>query len=221
MPRFTYRTALAAVLLVLTFTPAHGQDSRADFDIQKQALFALAQSSSAESVARLIDVAETHPQREMRKQAIFWLGQRHSEQAVEALERIAEESDDLEVQKQVLFAYSQLPGREGVHKLIRVAVRHPELEMREQAVFWLGQKGGEEVAEIFEEILADPDAAPGLQKKVVFAYAQMPREVGVPRLIELARTHTNVEVRKQAVFWLGQSNDPRAREALLSIVNGQ
>jgi hypothetical protein len=32
----------------------------------------------------------------------------------------------------------------------------------------------------------------------------------VPRLIELARTHPNAEVRRQAMFWLGQSRDPRA-----------
>jgi hypothetical protein len=29
-------------------------------------------------------------------------------------------------------------------------------------------------------------------------------------LIELARTHPNAEVRRQAMFWLGQSRDPRA-----------
>ena len=28
--------------------------------------------------------------------------------------------------------------------------------------------------------------------------------------MELARSHRNPEVRKQAMFWLGQSHDPRA-----------
>jgi hypothetical protein len=32
----------------------------------------------------------------------------------------------------------------------------------------------------------------------------------VPRLIEVARTNSNPVVRKQAMFWLGQSRDPRA-----------
>ena len=44
----------------------------------------------------------------------------------------------------------------------------------------------------------------------MFALSQMPKDEGVPRLIEVARSHRNAEVRKQAVFWLGQSNDPRA-----------
>jgi len=32
----------------------------------------------------------------------------------------------------------------------------------------------------------------------------------VPKLIEVARSHRSPEVRKQAMFWLGQSHDPRA-----------
>jgi hypothetical protein len=38
----------------------------------------------------------------------------------------------------------------------------------------------------------------------------MPQDEGVPKLIEVATTNRNPEVRKQAMFWLGQSNDPRA-----------
>jgi hypothetical protein len=40
--------------------------------------------------------------------------------------------------------------------------------------------------------------------------SQMPRDEGVPKLIDVARANRNPEVRKQAMFWLGQSNDPRA-----------
>ena len=32
----------------------------------------------------------------------------------------------------------------------------------------------------------------------------------MPLLIQVARTHSNPAVRKQAMFWLGQSKDPRA-----------
>jgi len=47
----------------------------------------------------------------------------------------------------------------------------------------------------------------------------MPKDDGVPRLIELARSHRNAEVRRQAFFWLGQSRDPRAIEFLAAIVS--
>ena len=54
----------------------------------------------------------------------------------------------------------------------------------------------------------DPDTE--VKKKAVFALSQLPKDDGVPKLIEVARTQRNPEVRKQAFFWLGQSGDPRA-----------
>ena len=44
----------------------------------------------------------------------------------------------------------------------------------------------------------------------MFALSQLPKDQGVPKLIHVARTNRNKEVRKDAMFWLGQSNDPRA-----------
>jgi hypothetical protein len=49
-----------------------------------------------------------------------------------------------------------------------------------------------------------------VKKKAVFALSQMPKDEGVPKLIEVAEKNKNPEVRKQAMFWLGQSEDPRA-----------
>jgi len=44
----------------------------------------------------------------------------------------------------------------------------------------------------------------------VFALSQLPKEDSVPMLINIARRNTNPVVRKEAMFWLGQSKDPRA-----------
>jgi len=49
-----------------------------------------------------------------------------------------------------------------------------------------------------------------VKKKAVFALSQLPKDEGVPLLIQVARTNHNPAVRKQAMFWLGQSHDPRA-----------
>ena len=38
------------------------------------------------------------------------------------------------------------------------------------------------------------------------------KDESVPKLIELARSHRDPDVRKQAMFWLGQSGDARAVE---------
>ena len=49
-----------------------------------------------------------------------------------------------------------------------------------------------------------------MKKKAVFALSQLPKDEGVPKLIDVARNNRNPEVRRQAMFWLGQSHDARA-----------
>jgi HEAT repeat protein len=52
----------------------------------------------------------------------------------------------------------------------------------------------------------------------VFALSEMPHSEGVPLLIELARKHANPVVRKEAMFWLGESRDPRALEFIEQVL---
>ena len=54
----------------------------------------------------------------------------------------------------------------------------------------------------------DPDTE--VKKQAVFALSQLPKDEGVPKLIQVAQNNRNPEVRKQAMFWLGQSEDARA-----------
>jgi HEAT repeat protein len=49
-----------------------------------------------------------------------------------------------------------------------------------------------------------------VRKQAVFALSQRPTDEGVPALIRVVRTSPSGELRKSALFWLGQSDDPRA-----------
>jgi hypothetical protein len=83
-------------------------------------------------------------------------------------------------------------------------------ETRRQSVFWLGQAAGEAAARGLDSIVEQGDDEDlEIRKHAVFALSQRPAEEGVPVLIRIARTHRHPELRKQALFWLGQSEDPR------------
>jgi HEAT repeat protein len=93
--------------------------------------------------------------------------------------------------------------------MIAVARNDASSHVRGQALFWLAQKAGKKaVGAISDAIDRDPDT--DVKKKAVFALQQLPGGEGVPMLIQVARGNRNPAVRKQAMFWLGQSNDPRA-----------
>ncbi len=83
-------------------------------------------------------------------------------------------------------------------------------ETRRQAVFWLGQAAGAAAAKGLDSIATDRDGDIEIRKQAVFALSQRPADEGVPILIRIARTNRHPELRKSALFWLGQSEDPRA-----------
>jgi hypothetical protein len=83
-------------------------------------------------------------------------------------------------------------------------------ETRRQAIFWLGQAAGEEAARGLDSLAADGGGDIEIRKHAVFALSQRPADEGVPVLIRIARADLHPELRKTALFWLGQSEDPRA-----------
>ena len=109
-------------------------------------------------------------------------------------------------------------GQHNYDRVIRAAHEDKSPRVRGQALFWLAQGAQKKVAAdtISGAIANDPETE--VKKKAVFALTQIPGGDGVPKLIEVARTNRNPEVRKQAIFWLGQSKDQRALEFIEQVL---
>jgi hypothetical protein len=82
--------------------------------------------------------------------------------------------------------------------------------VRTQAVFWLGQMAGDAITDKLSDIAGESSVDREVRKQAVFALSQRPKKDGVPALIQVAKTNRDPEIRKTALFWLGQSRDPRA-----------
>jgi HEAT repeats len=95
--------------------------------------------------------------------------------------------------------------------LIKIA-RNSDLprNTRNQSVFWLGQAAGDAATAGLNNIVLDNSVDREVREQAVFALSQRPSDEGVPALISVARTNKDPEIRKKALFWLGQSHDPRA-----------
>jgi hypothetical protein len=95
--------------------------------------------------------------------------------------------------------------------LLRIARRSDlPLDTRRQAVFWLSQAAGDAATRGLDSIVTDSNGELEVRKQAVFALSQRPADEGVPALIRIARSNPHGELRKSALFWLGQSEDPRA-----------
>lgn len=83
-------------------------------------------------------------------------------------------------------------------------------KVRSGAVFWLGQAAGDAATRGLSDLVDDRAADREVRESAVFALSQRPRDEGVPALIRIAKQNPDPELRRKAIFWLGQSDDPRA-----------
>jgi len=83
-------------------------------------------------------------------------------------------------------------------------------DVRKQAVFWVSQAAGEKATEGLKEVVGDAATDQDVRLQAVFALSQRPKDEGVPALLDVAKGSKDPRIRKQAIFWLGQSGDPRA-----------
>lgn len=128
--------------------------------------------------------------------SVAWL---HA-QAVSGRRRLADDA---------VMALAAHAAPAALDQLITFARQGDTVHLRGQALFWLAQRAGARaVGVIAEAVDRDPDT--DVKRRAVFALSQLPPDDGVPRLIDIARDHSNAAVRRQAFFWLGQSKDTRA-----------
>jgi HEAT repeat protein len=83
---------------------------------------------------------------------------------------------------------------------------------RQEAMLWLSRYASAALAgrpnDLFPE--EDEGGEDDLKKHAVFVASQLPRAEAVPALLEIARSNRSPVVRSSAMFWLGQTGDPRA-----------
>jgi hypothetical protein len=140
---------------------------------------------------------------------VHWLDGVTGAQSVAVLATFLEPADSRRIADGALVALAMHTEPAALDRLITTARTGATTHARGQALFWLAQRAGEKaIGTISDAIANDPET--DVKRRAVFALSQLPKDEGVPRLIEVARTNTNPAVRKQAMFWLGQTKDPRA-----------
>ena len=146
----------------------------------------------------------------LRRKAIFWLGNARGRRGYEVVSRIVREDSNDKIREHAVFALTQNKDPGAIPAVVRVAREDKAPRVRGQALFWLAQRAGKKVAESELSHAIENDPETEVKKKAVFGLTQIPENEGIPILIQVARDNKNPAVRKQAMFWLGQSKDPRA-----------
>jgi len=191
-----------------------------DERVRDRAVFTLAEMKDGRGIESLQRIAEKNSSVKIREQAVFWLGQKaRSDSVIQYLTTIVLKDANQGVRERALLGLAEAPEGRGEDALKNIAEKSDDPATRKKAVFWLGQKARTEEAFTFLGTCLRNDPDPQVRDAALMALAQAPKNKGVPALIEIAKSHPDKAMRKKAIFWLGQSKDPRARQAILDIVS--
>jgi TolA-binding protein/HEAT repeat protein len=195
------------------------QDPKSDPQIQEKAIFALSQLQSPRAAAILCSYSGRRDRpADLREKSIFWLGQRRSAENQQCLRGLYKnlESDDLK--EKVIFSLSQMGGADNYRWLMDIALDAKEhIELRKKALFWAGQGGSVDVADLVK--LYDSMNDREMREQLIFVYSQRNEEAALDKLFQIGKNDPDRELRKKAIFWVGQSRNPRAAQYLQDLIN--
>jgi HEAT repeat protein len=193
--------------------------SNDDENIKDKALFSLSQQNEPRAQQILRDFAlRDSESEELRDKAIFWLGQRRSTENTEFLRTLYSRLTNQDLKEKVLFSLSQQRGAGNEQWLMNIVLNPKEdVELRKKALFWAGQMGVAipEVSRLYDR-MNDTD----MREQIIFVLSQRQRDpAAIDKLFDIARNEKDAELRKKAIFWLGQSRDPRVQQFLIELIN--
>ena len=200
--------------------------SSGDEDLREEAVFAIMQQKSERGQAAVRAIAQD-PQAPLalREKALFWIGQHRSTANATFLRDLfsrfgtagGERNEDL--QNKILFSLSQMRGEGNDHWLMEVAADpRYTVAIRKQAIFGAGQirVPASELSALYDKV-TDRE----IKAQLIWVLSDRRDPAAVDRLIDIAKHDKDPEMRKKAIFWLGQSNDPRVKQLLLDIITGE
>jgi HEAT repeat protein len=191
--------------------------ARGDDDVAQAVLPAIAYHADARADVFLEKRAfDRSLDEDARQQAIFWTGQARGTRGVEILDRVLDSEPDPDLRQHAAFSLSQSGAPGAVDRIKQAAVEDRDPDVRAHALFSLSQTKGKGAGEWIVSRL-DAEKDDHVREQAVFALSQLPD--GTDWLLRVLRSKRDPETVRRALFWLGQSKDPRAFDELEKILD--
>jgi HEAT repeat protein len=190
-----------------------------DQEVQEKAIFALSQHESpraAEILRRFVDRPDVSE--DLKEKAIFWIGQQDTPENLKYLEDVYPRLSNDDLKEKLIFSISQMKDDESGRWLMALALNANEkLELRKKALFWAGQQHEIPIGDLTKlyDTMNDRD----MKEQLIFVYSQRNESQAVDELMAIAQNEKDPELRRKAIFWLGQSKDPRVPDFLARLIS--
>ena len=189
-----------------------------DSDTRREAVEGLGQKDGDRALAALIAIAQFDRDEDVQREAVEALGQMSNGRGLNAVREVAHNHRSPDVRREAVETLGEnLEPAAAVTFLQEVATTDPSADVRREAVETLGEQAPTAETVHFLTQLAI-NAQEDVARSAVETLGEI-GELGLPAVIEIARTHPNADLRRRAVETIGDKAPPaQALDVLAQIV---
>jgi len=181
------------------------------------ALYALALHQNSRAGQRLYSLAK-ETEGDLSEEAIFWLGESRGKEGFKVLRQLLAELPRGDERRAINFALAQNDTPEAAELLFEISKSDSDPEQRGEAMFWLAEEYPQQAKDWLLKVI-DTEQDEDVLEQAVFAISQLPDGEGDQVLLALAKNdQVPRAVRRQAIFWLAQSDNDSSVAALTELL---
>ena len=190
--------ALAALVAIAQSDP--------DVDVQREAVETLGEVPGGRGLGAVRDMARRHSRSDVRREAVETLGENlKASDAIPTLKAIATGDPDSDVQRKAIEKLGDVHDSRGeaLGALTEFARTHPNSDVRRAAIETLGHLAPTAETVRLLSAIAASDREEDVQRRAVETLGEI-GDVGLPVVIDIARSHSSPDVRRKAIETIGE-----------------
>ena len=170
-----------------------------DPDTRRKAVEGLGQKDSDRALATLVSIAQSDRDEDVQREAVETLGEMPNGRGLNAVRDIARSHPRPDVRRGAVETLGEhLEPGEAITLLKDIATSDPSSDVRRQAVETLGERAPTPETARFLSTLAGKTQDGDVSRAAIETLGDM-GDLGLPAVIEIARTHPSADVRRSAI----------------------
>ena len=187
-----------------------------DPDARREAVEGLGEKTEDRALAALVAIAQTDREEDVQREAVETLGEMSGGRGLNAVRDIARTHPRPDVRREAVETLGEnLPTTEAIAALKPIATGDPESDVRREAIETLGEIAPTAETVRFLASIAKDDRNEDAQREAIETLAEI-GELGMPAVIDIARTHASPDLRRSALEEAAQHLPPSQALELLS-----
>ena len=189
--------------------------SATDPDVRREAVEGLGEKPDDRALTTLVAIARNDRDEDVQREAVETLGEMSDGRGMSAVRDIAHTHPRPDVRRNAVEALGEnLPTAEAIAALKPIASGDPESDVRREAIETLGEIAPTAETVRFLTTIAKDDRNEDAQREAIETLAEI-GELGMPAIIEIARTHRSPDIQRAAVEAIGERRDDRGFSLLV------